>query len=41
MTLQPKDADDEMTRVHYEDLEFGVDVSDRLFSRRGLRRKAK
>ncbi len=41
MTLTPADADDEMTRVSYEDLEFGVDLDDGLFSKRGLRRRAR
>ncbi|MFB6262390.1 MAG: outer membrane lipoprotein-sorting protein [Bradymonadaceae bacterium] len=41
MTLRPADAEGEMTRMRYETLELGVDVSNRLFSRRGLRRRAK
>ncbi len=41
MTLRPEDADDEMTRVTYEELEFGVDIDDSLFSKRGLRRRAR
>lgn len=40
MTLRPSDSD-EYTRVTYEELEFGVDLNDRLFSKRGLRRRAK
>lgn len=41
MTLRPKEEADEFTRIEYEELEFGVDVDDRLFSKRGLRRRAK
>jgi outer membrane lipoprotein-sorting protein len=41
MTLKPADADDEMTRVTYEELEFDVEIDDRMFSRRGLRRVAR
>lgn len=40
MTLRPTESD-EYTRVQYKELEFGVDVNDRLFSKRGLRRRAK
>jgi outer membrane lipoprotein-sorting protein len=41
MTLKPADADDEMTRVTYEELEFDIEIDDRMFSRRGLRRVAR
>jgi outer membrane lipoprotein-sorting protein len=41
MRLTPADADDESTRVSYRELEFGVDIDDSLFSKRGLRRRAR
>lgn len=42
MTLRPGSEDsDEYTRMEYEELEYDVDVSDRTFSRQGLRREAK
>ncbi|MFB6351372.1 MAG: outer membrane lipoprotein-sorting protein [Bradymonadaceae bacterium] len=41
MTLRPNDKEDEFTRMSYKKLEFGVDIDDKLFSRRGLRRRAK
>jgi outer membrane lipoprotein-sorting protein len=40
MTLRPSDADDAYTSLTYRELEFGVDIPESLFSRRGLRRKA-
>lgn len=42
LTLYPEEADgEEMTRMTYEKLEYDVEVSDKTFSRRGLRRRAK
>jgi len=42
MTLRPgSEETDEYTRMEYEALEYDVDVSDRKFSRQGLRREAK
>ena len=41
MTMQPTDAEDEMTKVKYKELKFDVKVKEALFSRRGLRRVAK
>lgn len=40
MTLRPADGESEYTRIEYDTLDFDVDLSDRLFSRRGLRRRA-
>ncbi len=41
MELRPMDEENEKTVMQYEDLEFGVDVDDSLFTKRGLRRAAK
>lgn len=41
LTLRPSDAEDEFTKLTYEELEFGVDLDKKLFSKRGLRRRAK
>ncbi|MGM0577753.1 MAG: outer membrane lipoprotein-sorting protein [Myxococcota bacterium] len=40
LEMRPLDKPTEFTRVVYEDLEFGVDVSERMFTPRGVRRAA-
>ena len=41
MTLIPADDPGERTIVRYDELDFGVELDDDLFSRRGLRRVAR
>ena len=41
MVLRPMDKSNESTTVIYEDLKFDIDVDDKLFTKRGLRRAAK
>lgn len=41
MEVRPEDAEGEYTRLQYSELEFGVDVDDDIFTRRGVRRLAR
>ena len=41
MEVRPADKPNEFTRLTYRELEFGVEVDDSIFTRRGLRRLAR